>query len=142
MKKIIITTKNKEYLDLKFLMALKRFLLALALIYVRDNNQRVRALNKYIKENVLNQKRTFSCTQLIIMGLNNLQIKLTGEGAIMEINPTAIVPYYTIKITDMCSFIDSGNLDIRGLHIFTYLFEYVKENMPRLRQMYEVGVFH
>lgn len=141
MKKLIIKSEKEFYTDKQFLLAIKRLLPKLALEYLSTKKKRAKALDKYLKENVLDKKHTFSCKQLVIMGLNNIQVISATNMAILQINPSALVPYYIIKITDICSFIDSGNLDVQGLHIFTYLFEYIKDNIETLRQMYESGVF-
>lgn len=135
----IILKSNSNILDKKFLEFLKkRMIESFADI---SSKKDTRLMTIYLNNNIFVDRHKFTTNQVLLMGLNNLKIVSSMRDGYIEIDPVKVVPYYhDLKITDVCSLVNKGNLDIKGTNILTDIFTYIKDNLDTLRTEYELGL--
>ena len=135
--KLILRSKY-NILDKDFLEHLIKFFPNM--IFVKSNMRKISSIDKYLQETIFLDKHKYSAKQAINVVLKNIVYKTDGKTAIIEIDSAAIFPFYTFKVKDIAKLIDNGNLEIKGTHIFSELFSYIKDNMLQLRTNYEMGI--
>ena len=136
--KLIIKSKN-GILDKRFMSHLIN--LFPTLVFTKENNLKLKKIDGYLQKNIFNGKRTYSMYQIVMVVLNNIDYHTDNKTAVIQIDNSAVFPFYNMKVKDVASLIDSGNLDIKGTHVFKGLFAYVEKNIEKLRRMYEMGIF-
>jgi len=104
------------------------------------DKKKLRNMEKYLQENVLRGRIKYSFNQVIVVILRNIIFSTDNHTAIIQIDSSAVFPYTNVKVKDVASFIDDGNLDINGTNVFHNLFEYIKDNIEDLRNKYEMGM--
>ena len=134
-----LVLKSKEtILDDRFIMHVIN--LFPSIVFSKENQRKLKAIDKYLQENVFTGRRKFTTKQIINIVLKNMVYHTDGRNATIEISNTAVFPFYIIKVKDVAKLINDGNLEIKGTHIFSDLFNTVKENIINIRNNYEMGL--
>lgn len=110
------------------------------LVFNKENKRRLKAIEPYLNTYILKSRRRYSVYQVVMVILRNITFETNNKSAIIQIDPAAIFPYTTMKIKDVASFIDKGNLDIKGTHVFHNMFQFVENNIEQIRRAYEMGL--
>lgn len=138
----IVIRDHQDIIDKNFLKAIVHYLPKLC--FLEDKAQKLRKLkkfNSYLDTYVFTGRHKYTALQLLQVGFSNMKINYGSSASIIEIDPAAIMPYYPEhKVADLCSLIDSGNLEITGTHLLRDLYQFVQDNVTSLRASYEAGL--
>lgn len=110
------------------------------MIFTTENIRKLSKINNYLQENIFTGRRKFTTKQVVNIVLKNIVYQTDGKTATIQIDNSAIFPFYTFKVKDIAKLIDDGNLDIKGTHIFHNMFKYVEKHIIDLRNNYEMGM--
>lgn len=134
----LILTSEKTPLDKNFIEHLINYFPTL--IFNTENLRKINGINKYLQDRLFTGKRKYSSIQIIKIILKNIKYEVNEKTAIIQIDNTAVFPFYTFLVKDIVKLIDDGNLEIKGTHIFYNLYKYVETNIHKLRVAYEMGI--
>ena len=73
---------------------------------------------------------------ILLQGINNLQISNLGDNYTISINPNKLMPGTNAKLYDLCALINYGNLGMPPYPIFEKTFEDVANIIPILFEEY------
>lgn len=136
-----ISIEDKKEYTQDFLKYLNKRMLTLGLTYMNQKRSKLIPVNNYLKESVFTGVRRPTAQQIIVAGLNNFQFKRTNSKLIIQINPSIKVPQVNSMLLETaCKIIDQGNLELTPFPIFTYVFNYVKDNLLDIYSDYTFGV--
>lgn len=136
-----INIKNDdEYTD-DFLNFLKKRMILIGLEYLKNHRKKLLLTNQYLNNNVFKGIRKPSSEQIIIQGLNNIIFKKYYNKIIISIDNVIDVPQCNyINLFNICRLIDQGNIELQPFPIFTYIFDYAKNNIKRIYVDYSYGL--
>ena len=134
----LVLKSNMNILDDKFI----EHLISVfpKVVFTKQNMRKISTIDRYLQQNVFVGKRKYTTKQIVDIVLKNIVYKTDGKTAVIEFDNYAVFPFYTFKIKDIANLIDKGNLEIRGTHIFSNLFSYIKDHILQLRNSYEIGM--
>lgn len=84
-------------------------------------------------------KKYISSSEICNIALYNIKVTSTTYSHTLEIDAMATIPNTTIKIKEICSLIDDGNLYLKAYPIFTETFQYVQTNIEEIYAKYALG---
>ncbi|WP_300924727.1 hypothetical protein [uncultured Clostridium sp.] len=84
--------------------------------------------NKLILFNY-NEYRIISAKNILLGGIYNLRVRISGNNSFIEIDPSVIIPNTSAKFIDIVKLINFGNLDLQGYRIISDTMEYFAENI-------------
>lgn len=134
-----ITIDNTfEFTD-DFLKWLIRRMFIIGLQYVANHKQKLLPIDSYLK--TFFDKRKYTAQEIIVAGLRNLTISHNQKQSRISINNNTKVPRTDkILLHNVCQLINYGNMELRPFPVFTYVFEYVANNISDLYNEYLSGI--
>ena len=134
-----ITIDNTlEFTD-DFLRWLIRRMFVIGLDYVSNHKQKLLPIDSYLK--TFFDKRKYTAQEIIVAGLKNMTISHNQKQSIISINNNTKVPRTDkVLLHKVCQLINYGNMELRPFPIFTYVFEYVSNNINDLYNEYLSGI--
>ena len=130
---------KKQYTDDFFRWLLQRIFIV-GCIYLNENKNRLIKIDSYL-ENVISGKRKYKAADIILSGLRNLQVFHNKQKIIISINKRVKLPRNdAFLLSTVCQLINYGNLELKQFPIFTYIFNYIKDNIDDLYGDYSMGV--
>lgn len=89
-------------------------------------------LVKFINlEMVSNELSIYEVIRYYRLALNQIIAVKLKDGWEIVFNPIGNIPNEELTLKQLCSFIETGCLQIRGLHIITSVFEDIKNNIVK-----------
>jgi hypothetical protein len=83
-------------------------------------------------------RKSFSGRDIFYAGANNLNvIKFFDGRVILQVDPNVIYYGTRVKLITLIRFLNYGNGDYKGYPIFTDTFNYVRNNLDAIYQLYE-----
>ena len=123
-----------------FLKWLMKRMFFIGLDYVNSHKEQLKPLDEYLSKSIQG-KRKYSALNIIIAGLRNLTITHNKNQSIISINERTKLPLSNkILLYTVCKLINYGSLDLKPFPVFTYVFDYVANNIIKLYNEYELGV--
>lgn len=101
--------------------------------------------NLYLKEitkkmdSYLNLNYGVSLNEILHSFLANMSVYKSGGIFILEANKNEYMPNTSIKYEMFIRLIDNGNLEVKGLHLVDTTYNYFKNHMYFLYEMYAKG---
>ena len=136
-----INIKNKSEYSEEFLDFLKKRMIRIGLSYLSKNDSKLIKMSDYLRNNIFTGIRKPKADQIIISGLSNIKFREFKDNIIISIDETVNVPQNDqYKLIDICNLINSGNIEVNPFPIFTYVFDYVKNNLKDIYNDYWYGM--
>ncbi len=103
-------------------------------LYQNIDDRKLEKINLYLNENKLilfnyNEYRIISAKNILLGGIYNLRVRISGNNSFIEIDPSVIIPNTSAKFIDIVKLINFGNLDLQGYRIISDTMEYFAENI-------------
>lgn len=84
-------------------------------------------------------KKYITSYEICNSALYNIKILSTKNSHTLTIDDKAILPGTSIKVLEICTLINDGNLILKAYPIFTKSFHYIQSNVERLYAEYVLG---
>ena len=104
--------------------------------YVRLNLSETKSkdLEKYLKDNF---NISMTIKQILDFAFRNMQFDNSRGTYKMYINPSVTIPNSYIKLDTVLKLFEYGNLEVKGLGLFTKGRDYIVKNISKLYGQYE-----
>ena len=133
---------DKRYADIDFVDALvdrvKRQLYGIVDTYSKDLERWDEFISLNIDMFSYSLKR-IDAYDILTEGIKNIQYIETPSEFIIQIDEKKYIYGVYVSISDMCKLINYGNLTMRGLYIFSIIFNDTERSLKKLEDLYYSG---
>ena len=136
-----INVQDKKEYTQDFINYLNKRMVLKGMEYLNQKRAKLASVNNYLKQIVFTGIRKPTAEQIVISGLNNFMFRKVGGKLIISINESVKVPQNdSFLLSSICQLIDQGNLEITPFPVFTYVLNYVLNNLSQIYLEYVLGI--